>query len=229
MIYDGLEACPTMMHSFNDPSLHPGVRGLQATNRLFCRIYHGLTLQTRCPLPRRGPGILISNHTSGLDPLLLQSATPRLITWMMAREYYEIGAMGWIFRLSGMIPTSRNGRDMAAMRSALRVLKQGGLLGVFPEGRIETTRELLPFHPGVAMLAMRCGVPVYPAYLDGMQRGRSMLQACLLPGHAGVRFGEPIELPACEPTREVLRQTAMRLRSAVQSLQSAQTENFNTT
>jgi 1-acyl-sn-glycerol-3-phosphate acyltransferase len=218
-----------MMQPFDDPGHHPGVRGLQATNRLFCRIYHGLTLQNRCPLPRRGPAILICNHTSGLDPLLLQSATPRLITWMMAREYYEIAAMGWIFRLSGMIPTSRNGRDMAAMRSALRVLKRGGLLGVFPEGRIETTRELLPFHPGVAMLAMRCGAPVYPAYLDGMQRGRSMLQACLLPGHAAVRFGEPIQPPPCEPTRELLRQTAMQLRSAVQALQSAQMENFNTT
>jgi 1-acyl-sn-glycerol-3-phosphate acyltransferase len=204
-----------------DPSRHPAVRGLQAVNHLYSRIYHGLTLQTACPLPRRGPAILISNHISSLDPLLLQSVTPRLITWMIAREYYEAAAMGWIFRLAGLIPTSRDGRDMAATRAALRLLKQGGVLGIFPEGRIEPHSELLPFRSGVALLAMRAGVPVYPAYLNGAQRRRSMLGACLLPAHAKVRFGPPIHLPSNATERDSLRQVTQRLQAAIQSLHFA--------
>ncbi len=194
---------------------------------MFCRVYHGLRIQSPVFLPRRGAAILISNHISGLDPLLLQSTTPRLITWMMAREYYEIAAMGWIFRRSGMIPTSRNGRDMAAMRSALRVLGQGGVVGIFPEGRIETEKRLLPFHLGVALLAMRSGVPVYPACLEGAQRGRSMLAACLLPARAVVRFGAAIHLPKGDPTRQTLVEATEQLRQAVQFLSSPSPESFN--
>jgi len=66
------------------------------------------------------------------------------------------------------------------------------VLGVFPEGRIALTKQLLPLQTGVAMMAMKTGVNVYPVAIDGTQRNRSMMQACLQPQHSRIAFGNPI-------------------------------------
>src|SRR4051812_27325168 len=156
---------------FLQPETRRFTRFMQGVNRVYVRGYHALDVLAPPRLPREGPAILICNHTSALDPHLLQTPCDRLITWMMAREYYELPGIKTILRNLGMIPVARNGRDMAAMREAMRTLHNGQVLGVFPEGRIETSREMLPFQTGVAMMAIKTGVPVFPAYLDGTQRG----------------------------------------------------------
>src|SRR5207249_2405149 len=131
------------------PESRPVIRLLHAIDVCFARIYHRLTIHSPCKLPRDGPAIVVCNHTSGLDPILIQSACPRLITWMMAREWYEMRGLNWVFKTVGAIPVDRSGRDLTATRAALRALEAGQILGVFPEGRIESTRELLPFQTGV--------------------------------------------------------------------------------
>jgi 1-acyl-sn-glycerol-3-phosphate acyltransferase len=176
------------------PENEPTIRILQAATICFARIYHRIDVIRPCSIPKTGAAILVSNHTSGLDPALIQAVCPRLITWMMAREYYHQPGMRWLFKRIGVIPVDRNDRDVAAMRLALRTLHEGGVLGIFPEGRIETSRELLPFQTGAALMALKTGVPIYPCYLDGSQRNRSMLQAVLLPQHANITFGEPLHL-----------------------------------
>lgn len=102
--------------------------------------------------------------------------------------------MRWFFEKIHAIPVDRAGKDLAATRSALRALADGQILGVFPEGRIATTRTLLPFQTGVAMLAQRSQAPVYTAYLDGTQRNKSMKDAYLNSQSAGLIFGpKPVE------------------------------------
>ena len=128
---------------------------LQAFNVCFTRIYHRLEIRSPLKLPRRGNAIIVCNHTSGLDPLLIQSASRRLIVWMMAREYYEVKWLLPFFHAIEAIPVDRDRPDAAATRAALKTLASGHVLGVFPEGRIETSRELLPFQPGIAVLAAR--------------------------------------------------------------------------
>jgi 1-acyl-sn-glycerol-3-phosphate acyltransferase len=109
----------------------------------------------------------------------------------MAREYYEQKGLRWMLDIVGTIPVERSGRDMAATRAALAALKAGYVLGVFPEGKIEPTRELLPFQPGIGLLAMKSGVPVYPAYLEGSQRGKEIVPAILQSNCAILTFCEP--------------------------------------
>jgi 1-acyl-sn-glycerol-3-phosphate acyltransferase len=180
-------------------------------------------------LPRTGPAILVSNHISGLDPLVIQSLCPRLIVWMVAREYYEISALKWFFRSIEAIPVERGSRDIASTRQALRALHDGRVLGVFPEGRIEPGMELLPFHTGVALMATRTGVPVYPVYLDGTPRGGgSMLSKFCRRQRALVGFGPAI--PAESLTRAAgLDAGTATIRETVRALQaqiSAQKPNF---
>lgn len=195
-------------------------RVLQAVDVCFARIYHRVTVLSPQRLPKAGPAILICNHVSGLDPLLIQAVCPRLIVWMMAKEYYEIRALKWIFEQIHAIPVGRGGRDLAATRAALRALENGHVLGVFPEGRIEPTRDLLPFQVGVAMMAIKADVPVYPAYLDGTQRGKSMFQAFFYPNHASLAFGPRVEFPRSGTSREVLQQATDRFAEAVAGLKA---------
>ena len=210
------------MHRRPRPFIQPEARRftrlMQGVNRVFVRGYHSLDVLSPPRLPRHGAAILVCNHTSGLDPHLLQVPCQRLITWMMAREYYEIPGLKTILSQLGMIPVARNGRDMAAMREAMRTLHNGQVLGIFPEGRIETTRQLLPFQTGVAMLAIKTGVPVFPAYLDGTQRGLEMLPAFFQPQHAMVTFGEEVTFDRSTDDRDSLDAATAAMRAAIESL-----------
>ena len=196
------------------------IRLLQAIDVCVARIYHQTIVRAPQRLPRHGPAILICNHTSGLDPLLIQSVCPRLIVWMMAKEYYEIKALNWIFRALDVIPVARGARDLAATRSALRALEAGRILGVFPEGRIETTRDLLPFQTGVALMAIKAEVPVFPAYLDGTQRNRSLLSGFLARNRATLTFGPEVEFDRSATSKEVLQTATERMTEAVASLKA---------
>jgi 1-acyl-sn-glycerol-3-phosphate acyltransferase len=196
------------------PESRLDIRLLRAANVLFARGYHKLEVLSPCRLPPTGAAILVCNHISGLDPLFIQSVCSRVIVWMMAKEFYDIPSLNWIFRRIEAIPVERSGRDVAATRAAMRALKRGRILGVFPEGRIERTKDLMPFQTGAAMLARRSGAPVYTAYLDGTQRNMSMTQAFGRRQEARIRFGGSVDLGAVED----LEQTTARLQEAVEFL-----------
>jgi 1-acyl-sn-glycerol-3-phosphate acyltransferase len=195
-------------------------RILQCVNRMYARVYHRLEVISPSRLPPSGPGIIVCNHTSGLDPHLVQSACRRLISWMMAREYYEIRMIKPMLDAMGTIPVSRNGRDMSATRAAMRALARGQMLGIFPEGRIEPTRQLLPFQTGAAMMAIKTGVPVFPAYLDGTQRGHEMLAAFFCPHRARVIFGDPVQFPRSGDMHELLATATSAIEHAVADLKA---------
>ena len=194
------------------------IRMLRALDVCFARIYHQLTVRAPHHFPRRGAGILVCNHTSALDPLLIQSVSPRLIVWMMAGEYYDLPILRSIFPILEVIPVNRSGRDTGATRAALRALSRGRILGVFPEGRIETSRELLPFQTGVALMAMKTGVPVYPTYLDGTQRRKEMLPSILTPNKASIAFGRPFRLAKSANSRHELDERTMKIKTAIVDL-----------
>ena len=206
-------------HSFRRPESRPIIRLLQAVDVCFARIYHRLSVLAPSRLPREGPAILVCNHTSALDPLLIQSAVPRLITWMMAGEYYQMRGLHSIFKAIGAIPVERSGRDLTATRAALRALNDGRILGVFPEGRIETSRELLPFQTGVALMAIKAEVPIYTAYLDGTQRGRDMVAAMLTPCVARLVFGDVVSIDRSSTSRDALDLETEVIKQSVRDLQ----------
>ena len=200
------------------PEQRPAVRLAQACNRLYSRLYHNVRVSGSNQIPRRGPAILVCNHISGLDPLLIQSACSRLIVWMMAREYYDIKAMTWLFKIVEAIPVERSGRDSAATRAALRALSHQRILGIFPEGRIETDRDLLPFQTGVALMAIKTGVPVFPAYLDGTQRGKEMVDAFKWSNQVRLSFGPAIIFDRQSTTKPALEAATEEIRMAVETL-----------
>ena len=194
------------------------VRVGKRVSRAFSNHFHDLKILTPWQVPPTGGALLVCNHTSSLDPIILQAASPRLVTWMMAKEYAYMFGARWFFEAIEPILVERSGRDMAATRSALRALRDGKLLGLFPEGRIEKSRELLEFQTGVALLAMKSGAPVYPAYLDGTQRRQGMLEACITPNRVTVAFGPEVQFDRENDGREGLEAATLRIRDAVAAL-----------
>jgi 1-acyl-sn-glycerol-3-phosphate acyltransferase len=198
------------------PEEHLSIGWLRLLDVLYARIYHRVEVLSPCPLPRTGGGILICNHISGLDPVLIQAVCPRLIVWMMAAEYGRISVLRPIFAATRTIYVNRGGQDLAATRQALRVLRSGMILGIFPEGKIETDRNLLPFHPGAAMLAQRAGVPIYPACIDGTSRGQEMPCVFLRRQEIRLRFGASVRLSPDQCTESA----AKKVQLAMENLQN---------
>jgi 1-acyl-sn-glycerol-3-phosphate acyltransferase len=186
----------------------------------YLRGLHQITALTPCTLPLTGPAILVCNHVSGLDPPILQSACPRLVTWMMAREYYDQPALRRFFKLIGAIPVDRSGRDLAATRAAFRDLAAGNVVGIFPEGRIAPTLDLQPFQTGVALVAIKANVPVYPAYIEGSMRGLEILPAFLYPQRVTICFGPPVVFDRSDTSRATIDAATTAIRAAVLSLQA---------
>lgn len=136
--------------------------------RGYVRWRHGLTVEGAENIPggrRAGPLIVVSNHTAGIDPLLIQASCPFEVRWMMGTDMM-LPRYQTFWEWTGVIGVNRASREMAGTREAIRHVQSGGVLGVFPEGRIERpVRTLLPFQSGVGLLVARTGAPVLPVWV----------------------------------------------------------------
>lgn len=165
-------------------------------NFAYCRAFHRLEVENECPLPEEGPAVLIANHTCCIDHMLLQAACHRLLGFMVAEEYYKLWWAAPFSRLIGCIPVKRDGSDLAATRIALRVLKEGRVLPIFPAGRItpDSGETIGPSQPGAGFLALKARVPVIPAYIRGTPRTNEIIPSLFTPSRTRIRFGPPVLL-----------------------------------
>lgn len=160
-------------------------------------------VQWRAQLPRKLPlavnqgAVIVSNHRSSVDPFFVQVMAHRDVHWMVAKEYCDSAAFGWFLRLVEVIPTNRGGIDTAATKLAIRHVQAGKIVGMFPEGRINMTDEvLLPGRPGAALIALQAGVPILPVYIEGSPYHRTPWSPFLMMTKSRVRFGRLIDTSA---------------------------------
>jgi 1-acyl-sn-glycerol-3-phosphate acyltransferase len=161
---------------------------MQAYVRLVHRVqYEGLPF-----LPRgvsAGPLVVVCNHTAGIDPLLVQAACEFEVRWMMANDM-RLPRFEPFWQLARAIGVDRQGRDTTSAREAIRHLKAGGVIGVFPEGGIERPPETLrPFFSGVGLIVARSGAPVLPVWIRGTPQVDRAWESLWTPSHARVTFG----------------------------------------
>jgi 1-acyl-sn-glycerol-3-phosphate acyltransferase len=125
-------------------------------------------------LPREGPLIIASNHISNADGVLvggwLTKALGRRIHWLGKREMVEWPVLGALARRGSVHPVDRGGADVEAFRLAKRILDEGHVLMVFPEGTRSRTGVLQEARDGLAMLALRSGAPILPVGVSGTDR-----------------------------------------------------------
>lgn len=128
------------------------------------------TVEGRENIPESGGAILAGNHKSKLDCILVAYSTRRCVHFMAKDELFR-GVFDRFFRALGTIPVNRRTRDKDSLSSAQAVLRSSGVVGIFPEGRLNRSGDtLLPFKTGAVRMSVRCGVPIVPFAISGDYR-----------------------------------------------------------
>jgi 1-acyl-sn-glycerol-3-phosphate acyltransferase len=171
---------------------HPVLNVLDGLNRIFCRRYHRLR-HDPVPLPREGGALVVANHVSGVDPMLMIAAAPRPLRFMIAAEEYHRFGLNLLFRSIGCIPVERSTRPEKALRAAFRALAAGEVVAMFPEGGIRQPGAAPgPVKRGMLVLAARSGVPIVPLHVDGIAGAGLTVRAVFPRSHAVIRVGDPV-------------------------------------
>ena len=174
-------------------------------------------------IPVRGAALLVCNHVSFVDAILLMAASPRPIRFVMDHRIFAIPVLGWLFRLGRAIPIASQKEDpatyAAAFEAARAVLDDGELLVIFPEGVITRDGTLGEFRGGVAKILSSHPVPVVPmaltnlwgSFFSRIERGRAMVRPFRRGPFStvGLEVGEP--MPAADATPERLRERVAAL------------------
>ena len=162
-------------------------------------------------IPKHGPVLMVANHSSVLDPPLVGGASDRQLTYLAKAELFEIPLFGTLIHALNARPIRREGADPAALRTAKRVLDEGGALLMFPEGTRGEEGVIRPAKPGAGLLAVSSGAAVVPVYVSGS--GRAWPRGRRLPRRAKVTvtFGKPLRFEAeRRADRKALYESASR-------------------
>lgn len=132
-----------------------------------CRVYFGLTLRGVANIPAHGAVIIVPNHQTYADPPLVTIPVLRPVHYMAWRRLFEIPLFGRVIRLLRAFPVDIEARDWRALREAVRILRAGEAVMIFPEGERSANGRLGPFRLGAFRLAAQLGVPVLPVTITG--------------------------------------------------------------
>lgn len=156
--------------------------------RVILAVFRRWDVQGRENLPASGGVVLVANHVSYWDPVVVICAFSRKVHFMAKSELFNIPVVRYTLRISGSFPVRRDISDRSAIRTAAKLLEEGQVVGIFPEGTRSHSGELLKPNLGAAMLAARAGVPMIPVAVIGT-RGAF--------GRVKVRVGMPMDI--CKP------------------------------
>lgn len=152
-------------------------------NMVFKLIYR-VNVYGKDNIPMNEKLIVCSNHSHVLDPVLLAVILPREISFMAKKELFQNKFLNYVFRKLGAFPIDRKESDIKAIKNALRVLKQDGALGIFPEGTRVDEFNLDNVKSGTALISIKAKSRILPIYIEGSYKLFSKVDAYI---------GEPID------------------------------------
>jgi 1-acyl-sn-glycerol-3-phosphate acyltransferase len=199
-----------------ESSITPFLSLLTFTGRVFGRSLSRVALEGAVDqIPREGPVILAANHASNLDAIEIGAwlipGLGRRIHWLGKKELFAWPIVGWTATHGGVHPVDRGGADVEAFRLAQRILGEGQILFVFPEGTRSPDGVLQEARDGLAVLALRSGAPIVPIGISGSSRVWPKGQRFPHPGgRVTIRVGAPFR-PADELPPGTDRRTAKGL------------------
>jgi 1-acyl-sn-glycerol-3-phosphate acyltransferase len=137
--------------------------------RIFFAIFYRVEIINIGNVPSKGPALLCSNHNGELDMFFIGYKLKRWVHYMAKEELFKIPVIGRLVKLMGAFPVKRGDGDIRAIKTTLTLLKQGHIVGIFPEGTRTRGRlnNNIKIKPGIAMFAIKSGVPIIPVAVVG--------------------------------------------------------------
>lgn len=167
-------------------------RLLQLPFFLFCRTWIRLQIHGAEHLDPEKGGLLLVNHQSFLDPLLVGVMLNRPVSYLARDSLFRVPVLGWILRTTYVIPISRESARGGSIRTAVERLERGFLVGIFPEGTRTAESDVGRFRPGFLAIARRSSQPVYPVGIAGAAAAMPRGSWFIRPRRIHIVFGPPL-------------------------------------
>lgn len=196
--------------------------GHRLTN-IFCKTMGHLEVQGVHHIPKEGGVLLVSNHVSFLDPVIVGSAANREIHFMARSTAFDIPGIGKLISMYNAYPVNRGAPDLGALRKTISLLKAGNVVLMFPEGTRSVDGTLGKARDGACFIADRAGVPTIPVFHSGAERMLPRSSKRLRRAKLRVTFGEPLELitEEFETRREMYQQMGNQIMEAIADLRDS--------
>lgn len=140
---------------------------IKAVIRLFMRIAFRIKIVGKENIPKEGACIICPNHKSYYDPPLVVAFNKRHINMIAKKELYKNPILAWLGKTFDVFTVERDGKDIEAVKHSLKILKNGGILGIFPEGTRHGMEKGIKVKNGAVQMAIKSGVPIIPAGIKG--------------------------------------------------------------
>jgi len=179
--------------------------------RAYTLIWHHLRWEHKHRVPSVGGAILAPNHTTGIDGLVVQSALTRLVRWVMLSSY-RFSSLEFMWKRADPVTLDDDTDNRTRVREVVRALRDGKLVGMYPEGSLQReVRELKPLKGGVILVAKRSGCPIIPTWIEGTPKVHAMLWHFVFPSRTRVYFGEPYHVDPDQTAEQALEELRRRL------------------
>jgi len=190
---------------------------LQTISRIGTTLLFDLKVYGAHRVPAEGGVLLVSNHQSYLDPVLLGVRLGRPLSYMAKASLFKFAPFAWVIRSLGAFPVRQGAGDIRAMKEAIERVQEGLALTIFPEGSRTEDGSLLPVEPGIALVIRKAKVPVVPAVIDGAidawPRGRKLFRAAPV----RVLYGRPMDLSGLSRD-QIVERIGLEFRTMLQQL-----------
>ncbi|MBC7782361.1 MAG: 1-acyl-sn-glycerol-3-phosphate acyltransferase [Burkholderiales bacterium] len=169
-------------------------RFLQIFAAIGVRLIYGLQVRGKENIPRNGGVLIVSNHQSFLDPVLVSVMLDRPFAYLAEAYLFKVKPLAILIRALNAFPIQQGRGDIGAMKEMIRLLQAGQVLNVFAEGTRTPDGTLQPVQGGIALAVRRAGVPVVPMAIAGAYEAWPRHRKLPRPGKIRIIYGKPIEL-----------------------------------
>jgi 1-acyl-sn-glycerol-3-phosphate acyltransferase len=174
-------------------------RYLQSLARVLTTLLFNLRVYGRRNVPETGGVLIVSNHQSYLDPVLLAVRLDRPLNYIAKSELFENRFGGWFLRsVLNAFPVRQGHGDVGAVKETIRRLQEGHVLNIYPEGARTENGEIARLERGVALIVRRAGVPIVPAVIVGSFKAWPITRKIWRDAPIRVRYGPPMNLAGLE-------------------------------
>lgn len=191
--------------------------------RFACWLIAVLLFQVRVSgrdrVPREGGVMVLANHQSHFDPVLVGVSCDRPLNYLARETLFGFAPLGWLIQSLDAIPIDREGLGLAGLKETLRRLKNGEMVLIFPEGTRSSDGEMAPLKAGFSALARRSGVPLLPVGIAGAYQAWPRWRRFPCFGTIHVHIGEPLmpETAAAFDDRQLVEEIERRIRQCQQA------------